>query len=101
MLLHTLILATLVAVPDRAAEAKTTYIVSAGRLNPQTSGLLIQADSAFQMQCGRALTLTELRGIHQSREFEKLEQDRVNGLTSLSRYLAKQFGNLPCNKKGA
>jgi len=61
----------------------------------------MQADNAFQLQCGRPLTLPELRYIHESRTFGQLIQGGPIGLTGLSRQLADEFSEIPCKKKGA
>lgn len=101
MLLLMFVSAMLAATPRQAEEVKTEYVINVGRMNPQVSGLLMQVDNAFQLKCGRLLTLPELRQIHQSNAFSQLILVSPVGLTRISRQLGDEFAMFPCNKKGA
>lgn len=85
---------------DPQAQAKTQFILSAGRLQPQVSGLLIQADSVFQLDCGRPLSLDELQSVYSTPEFRSLLSKSTQGLGQVRAVLTAPFEHLPCKNKG-
>lgn len=82
-------------------EEKVRFIQDAGRVDASISGLLMQADLAFQIRCGRALTLQEISSVHSSPQFERLTREKAAGITKLQTDLTAPFSRFPCNKKGA
>jgi len=82
-------------------EEKVQFIQDAGRRDPSISGLLMQADLAFQLRCGRALTLPELSSVHGSPQFERLTREKTVGISKLQTVLTPSFSTFSCNKKGA
>jgi hypothetical protein len=85
---------------DPQLQAKTEFIVNAGRMQPQVSGLLMQADNVFQLECGRALSLLEVRQVYSSPEFSQLARMQISGLGQVKSMLATPFNQFPCKNKG-
>lgn len=93
--------AVTVATQSGLNEGKVRFIQDVGRIDPSISGLLMQADLAFQIRCGRALTLPEIRSVHSSPQFEQLTREKAAGITKLQTDLNTPFSTFPCNRKGA